>query len=155
METKKIRAAFSYVLSSIGHRIRRCNQLSVALFAEEVAPFGITTVQYAALAAIAAHDDIDATRLAAMIALDRSTVGAVLERLEDKEIISRHFASGNKRIKRLRVTARGRDLLVKADGAVHRSQDRFLDVLDPAERATLEGLLEKLISRHEELEEAV
>ena len=127
----------------------------MALFVEEVSAFGVTTVQYAALATIAAHEDIDATRLAVLVALDRSTIGAVLERLEAKGLITRHFGPGDKRSKRLRATSAGRALLETADGAVHRSQDRFLAVLDPSERATLLGILEKLVARHEELDEAV
>lgn len=155
MDLTKLGTAFPYVIASIGHRFRRCNQLSMALFAQEVSPLGVTTVQYAALAAIAAYEGIDATRLATLIALDRSTVGAVLERLEDKDLISRYFGAGNKRNKLLRATVSGRELLVRADGPVHRSQDRFLAVLDPVERATLLGLLDKLIVRHEDLDEAV
>ena len=142
-------------MDAIGHRIRRSHQLSVALFAEEVGEFGLTTVQYAALAAIAANADLDATRLAELVAFDRSTVGAVLERLEVKKLIDRHSRLNDKRIKLLRVTTLGRGLLIASDAAVHRSQDRFLAVLDPNERATLLQLLEKLISRHEELNDVV
>ena len=155
MASKRIEIAFAYVLQSIGHRIRRCHQLSVGLFGEEVAPFEITTVQYAALAAIVAHHDIDATRLADLVDFDRSTVGAVLERLELKGLITRHYGPNDKRIKLLRATALGRELLIKADVAVHRSQDRFLEVLEPHERETLLDLLQKLIMRHEALDEAV
>jgi len=151
----KVESAFTYVMGAIGHRIRRCHQLSVALFADEVGPFDVTTVQYAALASIANNEDIDATRLAALVAFDRSTVGSVLERLESKGLITRRYGPGNRRIKLLRVTARGRELLAASDAAVHRSQDRFLAVLDPIERATLLDLLEKLIDRHEERDEAV
>ena len=155
MPTKLLGSAFSYVMGAIGHRIRRSHQLSVALFAEEVGEFGVTTVQYAALAAIAANAEIDATRLAALVAFDRSTVGSVLERLEIKGLIDRHFGPTDKRIKLLRVTTLGRRLLEDADLAVHRSQDRFLAVLEPNERATLLELLEKLIRRHEELDETL
>jgi DNA-binding MarR family transcriptional regulator len=155
MPAKTLSSAFAYVMGAVGHRIRRSHQLSVALFAEEVGQFGVTTVQYAALAAIAANEDIDATRLAGLVAFDRSTVGAVLERLEAKGLIDRHFGPDDKRIKLLRVTTLGRELLITSDAAVHRSQDRFLAVLDPVERATLLQLLEKVISRHEELDEAV
>jgi DNA-binding MarR family transcriptional regulator len=155
MTAEQLAAAFSYTMGAVGHRIRRCHQLSVALFAEEVTPFDLTTLQYAALATIASHENMDATRLAGLLAFDRSTVGSVLERLEAKELITRHHGPGNKRIKLLRATARGREVLVAADDAVHRSQDRFLAVLNPIERATLLGLLEKLIARHEALDEAV
>src|ERR1700735_844482 len=155
MTVERIAAAFSYTMGAVGHRIRRCNQLSVALFAEEVSPFGLTTLQYAALATIASHENMDATRLAGLLAFDRSTVGSVLERLEARELITSNHGPGNKRIKLLRATTRGREVLVAADDAVHRSQDRFLAVLNPIERATLLGLLEKLITRHEALDEAV
>ena len=155
MASSRIDAPFAYVLRSIGHRIRRCHQLSVGLFVDEVSTFEVTTVQYAALAAIVANRDIDATRLAALVDLDRSTVGAVLERLEAKGLITRHYGSRDKRIKLLRATATGRELLVKADAAVHRSQSRFLEVLEPAERQMLLDLLQKLTTRHEALDEAV
>lgn len=146
---EQLATAFDYVMDAVGHRIRRCHQLSMALFNEEVGPYGITTIQYAALAAIATHDDIDATRLAALVAFDRATVGAVLERLESKGLIEREYRFHDKRTKRLHATPEGHALLLSADAAVHRSQDRFLDVLDPDERATFLDLLGTVISRHE------
>ena len=45
-----------------GHLIRRAQQVSTALFAEECGEFGLTSVQYAALAAIHENPDVDATR---------------------------------------------------------------------------------------------
>ena len=65
-----------------GHLIRRAQQIAVALFIEECAEFDLTPVQYAALVADQEHPGIDATRLSALIAFDRSTLGNVLERLE-------------------------------------------------------------------------
>ena len=65
-----------------GHLIRRVQQISSALFAEECGNFDLTSVQYAALVAIRANPQVDATRLSALIAFDRSTLGDVLERLE-------------------------------------------------------------------------
>ena len=146
---EQLGTAFDYVMDAVGHRIRRCHQLSMGIFNEEVGPYGVTTVQYAALAAIAVHDDIDATRLATMVAFDRATVGAVLERLESKGLIEREYRFHDKRTKRLHATAAAHALLGAADEAVHRSQDRFLAVLDPDERATLLHLLGTAIARHE------
>lgn len=67
-----------------GHLIRRAQQVSIAIFAEECAGLDLTSVQYAALSAIGAHPGVDATRLSTLIAFDRSTIGDVLERLESK-----------------------------------------------------------------------
>jgi len=65
-----------------GHLIRRAQQIAVAIFIEECAAFDLTPVQYAAMVAIQENEGIDATRLSAQIAFDRSTLGNVLERLE-------------------------------------------------------------------------
>ena len=59
-------------------------QIAVSIFVEECKAFDLTPVQYAALVAIHTHPGIDATRLSAVIAFDRSTLGNVIERLENK-----------------------------------------------------------------------
>ena len=136
------------MLAFAGHQIRRCNQIAVALFAEEVGAFEITPVQYAALTAIAETPDLDATRLAQIVAFDRSTVGNVLERLEDRGLINREYRRDDKRTKRLRITAEGRRVLDAIAPAVARSQARFIEVLSATERRQLQQLLAKLIERH-------
>ncbi len=73
-----------------GHLIRRAQQIAVAIFMEECAEFDLTPVQYAALAAIRENPGTDATRLSALIAFDRSTLGSVLERLEARKLVTRY-----------------------------------------------------------------
>jgi hypothetical protein len=50
-------------------------QIAVSIFVEECRAFDLTPVQYASLVAIHTHPGIDATRLSAVIAFDRSTLG--------------------------------------------------------------------------------
>ena len=141
------------MLAFAGHQIRRSHQIAVALFAEEAGPFEITPVQYAALTAIAEAPDCDATRLAAVVALDRSTVGNVLERLEGRALNSRAHRQHDKRTKGLRLTATGRALLDDIAPSIARSQERFIEVLSPDEQQQLCRLLSKLIRLHEADEE--
>src|ERR1700757_3798019 len=75
--------------SKPGHLIRRCQQIAVAMFLEETKGFDITPVQYAALVASGPHPQIDPPRLSHLIAFDRSTLGSVLERLEQKRLVAR------------------------------------------------------------------
>jgi len=105
-----------------GHLIRRAQQVHSALFAEECGGFDLTSVQYAALAAIRANPDVDATRLSALIAFDRSTIGDVLTRLEAKGWLVRHPSQQDKRVKLLRLSPAGGELLRKVDPVVHRVQ---------------------------------
>jgi DNA-binding MarR family transcriptional regulator len=148
MTPNRAAMSLSRLLEMPGHRIRRCHQLVVGLFMAEVGALDVTPVQFAALTAIAASPDIDATRLAAIVALDRSTLGLVLERLEARRLIVRRMGETDRRTKRMRVTNAGKTLIAKADPAVERSQERFLAVLEPAKRELLLGLLADLVTHH-------
>jgi DNA-binding MarR family transcriptional regulator len=107
-------------------------------------------VQYAALIAIRTHPGIDATRLSAVIAFDRSTLGSVIERLEAKSYIERKPAPEDKRVKLLHLTKGGANLLRDIMPAVDRVQARILQPLKPADRKTLLTLLEQLVDLNNE-----
>jgi DNA-binding MarR family transcriptional regulator len=128
-----------------GHLVRRSQQIAVALFMEETAAFGVTPVQYAALVAIGEQPDIDASRLSQLIAFDRSTLGHVVARLEAKGLIQRKGGGEDRRVKRLRITRRGKALLDRIESAVERAQQRILAPLAPAERRDFMALLTKLV----------
>ena len=134
-----------------GYLIRRAQQISTALFAEECAEFDLTAVQYAALAAIRAHPEVDATRLSALIAFDRSTIGGVLERLEAKGWVLRTPSAGDKRVKLLRLTLEGERLLRRVGPAVRRVQQRLLKPLAQPDRAALLRLLTQLADAHNDV----
>src|SRR5580692_6728504 len=84
-----------------GHMIRRVHQISTAMFAAECGRFDLTAVQYAALFTIGENPKGDATRLSDLTALDRSSLGQVLERLETKGWVLRSSSPGDKRVKLL------------------------------------------------------
>jgi len=117
-----------------GHLVRRAQQVSTAMFAEELADQDITSVQFMALAAVNEYDDLDATRLAEMIAFDRATIGDVVERLERKGLISRSRSRDDGRIKTLAITKSGQAMLAACSDAVKKVQKRFLAPLSPDER---------------------
>lgn len=128
-----------------GHLIRRAQQISTAIFQEECGRYDLTSVQYAALVGICENPGIDATRLSALIAFDRSTLGNVLERLEKKGLIVRDGTENDKRIKVVKLSPAGRALLNKVRPAVERVQERLLEPLRPADRAVLMRLLDELV----------
>jgi DNA-binding MarR family transcriptional regulator len=131
-----------------GHLIRRAHQIAGGIFAEDVAAFGITPLQYAALTAIRAFPGIDATRLSRTVAFDKSTLGLVLERLEARGLVRREAGANDRRTKRLELTTEGAQLLAAADPAVARSEKRILDPLPVAERAAFLRLLGAVVSGH-------
>jgi DNA-binding MarR family transcriptional regulator len=117
---------------------------------EECRAFDLTPVQYAALIAIHTHPGIDATRLSAVIAFDRSTLGSVIERLQAKDFVERKPAPEDKRIKLLYLTKPGAAILREIIPAVERAQARMLEPLKPTERKALMGLLVQLVDLNNE-----
>lgn len=140
--------------SKPGHLIRRAQQIAVAIFMEECAGFDLTPVQYAALVAIRENPGTDATRLSALIAFDRSTLGNVLERLEARKLVARYSSPEDKRIKLLKPTAAGSVLVKRAEAAVLRAQERIVAPLRPDDRTKLIELLAQLVDLNNEASRA-
>jgi MarR family transcriptional regulator, lower aerobic nicotinate degradation pathway regulator len=138
------------VYTAPGYLFRRMQQIAVAIFVEECKSCDLTPVQYAALVAIRNHPGIDATRLSAVIAFDRSTLGSVIERLEAKAYIERRPAADDKRVKLLHLTRPGAALLRDIMPSVDRAQARMLQPLKPAERKTLLALMTQLVDLNNE-----
>ena len=121
MPSKPANVTMDAVYTAPGYLFRRMQQIAVAIFMEECRAYDLTPVQFAALVAIHTHPGIDATRLSAVIAFDRSTLGNVIERLETKGYIERKPSSGDKRIKLLVPDQIGRGAAAR-DHALGRSR---------------------------------
>jgi len=150
MPNKSEPVTMDAVYAQPGYLFRRMQQIAVAIFVEECRAFDLTPVQFAALVAIHTHPGIDATRLSAVIAFDRSTLGNVIERLENKTYIERKPSREDRRVKLLYLTKSGAALLRDIMPAVERSQARILEPLKPADRKTLMTLLTQLVDLNNE-----
>jgi DNA-binding MarR family transcriptional regulator len=150
MPSKPNSITMDAVYTAPGYLFRRMQQIAVAIFMEECRSFDLTPVQYAALIAIHTHPGIDATRLSAVIAFDRSTLGNVIERLEAKKLIERKPSTEDKRVKLLYLTRAGAALLRDITPSVERAQARMLQPLRPADRKALMALLEQLVDLNNE-----
>jgi DNA-binding MarR family transcriptional regulator len=150
MPSKTVPITMDAVYTAPGYLFRRMQQIAVALFVEECKAFDLTPVQYAALIAIHTHPGIDATRLSAVIAFDRSTLGNVIERLEAKKLMERKPSPGDKRVKLLTLTKAGAALLRDIAPSVDRAQVRMLQPLKPADRKALLALLSQLVDLNNE-----
>src|SRR6202171_2348311 len=133
-----------------GYLFRRMHQIAFSIFFEECRDHDLTPVQFASLVAIHTHPGIDATRLSAVIAFDRSTLGNVIERLEAKLYIDRKPSREDKRVKLLYLTKTGIALLRDIMPSVDRAQARMLQPLKPADRKTLLALLTQLVDFNNE-----
>lgn len=120
-----------------GHLIRRLHQLSTQVFVQrtQAAGFDLTSVQFAALDAIAHHPGTDQATVAGLIAYDRATIGGVIERLEQKGWVDRVVSERDRRARELSLTPDGQRVLKALVPIVRALQDEILASLSDADRA--------------------
>ena len=118
-----------------GHMIRRLHQLSTQVFLQQVgaAGYNLTPVQFAALDALADRPGIDQARLAEAIAKDRATIGAVVDRLQQKGLLHRVVSGRDKRARDLCLTEEGERIVAELRPLVIALQADILPGLTPAE----------------------
>lgn len=137
-----------------GHLIRRCHQISVALFHQECAAYAITPQQYAVLRVLATHAGVDQITLAGLAAFNRTTAGELVARLEQAGFLKRQDGSDDRRVKVLFATKAGMKLIKDVDAGVRRVQERLLEPLAPAERHQFIAYLTRIASVNNELSRA-
>lgn len=131
-----------------GHMIRRLHQVQASLFADRTSPLDVPPVQFAALAMIEAHPDIDQASLSGAIAYDPVTIGGVIGRIEAKGWIIRRVDPSDKRSRLLRIEPAGREVLKKMLPGVNKTQEDLMSPLSPKEREAFVALMQKLLSAH-------
>lgn len=128
-----------------GHLIRRLHQLSTHVFLQRVgeAGFDLTPVQFAALDALAGSPGSDQASLALAVAKDRATIGAVVDRLEQKGLIRRVVSGRDKRARELSLTEEGANVIAALRPVVNALQTEILPGLSEAEYRRFVELADK------------
>ena len=131
-----------------GHLIRRLHQQSTQIFQARTqeAGFDMTSVQFAALDAIAEQPGIDQASLAATISFDRATIGGVIDRLESKGLVQRAVSESDRRARLLSLTRDGEKLLAACRPIVEALQAEILGALSRTERKAFLKLAHKALS---------
>ncbi|GLQ08275.1 transcriptional regulator [Devosia yakushimensis] len=135
-----------------GFLIRRLQQSAVAIFLRELSAAGhdLTPVQYAVLDKVAAKPGMDQATLARLVALDKVTLGGVVDRLLTKGLVARSVNPNDRRARLLALTEAGRDELERCQPAVDRAQQKILAGLSEDEQPQFLRLLTKLVDAKNE-----
>jgi len=131
-----------------GHYIRRLQQIAVGIFMDEMADMNVTPVQFALLFAASQETGLDQRTLAGRIGLDTSTIGAVIDRLESRELIERNVSPDDKRVRLLSVTPAGKKLLQAVMPAMLRAQERMLAPLPKADRSRFMAMVKRIVEEN-------
>lgn len=112
------------LLAAPGYVVRRLHQAYVAAWVRVVDP-QLTGPQFAVLTAVNAYPGAEQGSLASSVALDRSTMGSIVRRLEDRGLITRKIPAEDGRKRLLFLTDAGTTALRVADRRA-RALDRLL-----------------------------
>ncbi|MFP8781246.1 MarR family winged helix-turn-helix transcriptional regulator [Hydrogenophaga sp. RWCD_12] len=137
-----------------GYAIRRLHQISVGIFLQEAGEQGVTPVQYAALQVVGNQPGIDQRTLARTIALDTSTTGGVIDRLEARGWLERRMSPEDRRARQLFLTAAGEQALADTIPAMLRAQEQILAPLTERQRAEFMRLLMIVVTQNNDMSRA-
>lgn len=142
------------VFSMPGHLMRRCHQIAVATFIADCEPWDLTPLQFGVLGAVEKPGPQDQASLGGLLALDRTTVAAVVRNLEGRGLVRRRPSPTDGRAKIVEITPEGSSLLAACLDAALASQDRIVAPLNAEERAQLVHLLGKIARENNALSRA-
>jgi DNA-binding MarR family transcriptional regulator len=135
----------------LGYHLRRAQAAVFKDFGEVVgAEEGVTPGLFGMLQVIAANPGLAQSRLAEAMNVDRSTIVTVVDRLEDRGLVTRVPSRLDRRSHALHLTEAGRGALRRMEKLVVRHEAALTSVLTAEERETLIRLLVRLYERGDE-----
>lgn len=117
-----------------GHLIRRAYQISVAIFLEECRDFDLRLVDCAVLYGIHAMPETDQIGLSRAVAIDRSSIARVVDKLVGRGLIARRVSDEDRRVNRLSLTDEGNNIVEQIQPIVDEVNQRILEPLNKKER---------------------
>lgn len=128
-----------------GHLVRRAHQLQAAIFEKLAGKYGVTTTQHVVMTALYKHPAVEQATVAALVALDKVTVGEIIARLDTRGLVERARSAADGRVRILKLTPAGTKLLRRMQPAVRRSQALLLAPLTPAEKRQFLELMRRIV----------
>ena len=129
--------------------IRRMQMISTSIIAEAFEGENLSLSEWAVLTMIENHPDIDQSRLAEVVSIDRVNTGRLVDELESRGLVERHFDSADRRVWRLRCTRGGLQTRKRLLPRALASQDKLLSCLRAQDRKTFVDLMSQIVRANE------
>jgi DNA-binding MarR family transcriptional regulator len=133
------------VTASTGHLIRRAAQRYSAIWAD-LSPGDLTSPQFGLLALLDSEGELDQQTLGQRGALDKSTCGYLVDRMQRAGLVNSVTDPTNRRRKLISLTGAGRTRLREAAPLQQQVQAMALSELTEQDRLELNRLLTKMLS---------
>ncbi len=128
----------------LGFNIRLAHTAMYRDFAASLQELDLTQKQTATLWLIGANAGVSQAALAAQLNMDRATMMAIIDRLQDAGLVVRERSTSDRRRHELYLTPAGQRVLTKARAAIAKHEKRFTSKFTPAEMSALMSALRKI-----------
>jgi DNA-binding MarR family transcriptional regulator len=128
----------------VGYNLKRAYMVVQPAVQAALAPLELRILSFASLSMIVDNPGITPSRLAELLAMERSNVVGVIDELEARELVRRNRLETDRRRFALTATTRGRRLRDRAAVEIGKTEDCLLSRLDAGEQAQLVRLLNKI-----------
>ena len=145
---------FTRASTYAGHLLRRCHQISVALFIRNCEARELTQLQYVTLTALEEIGSLDQQPLGGMVALDRNTIALVVRRMAAMGWVVRQRNPEDRRYMLITLTDEGRQARRDAEADVRQTQEDLLSPLTAEQRAQFLRCLQLIADHNNEFSRA-
>jgi len=129
--------------------IRRLHMISTAIVAEAFEDEDMPVSQWAVLSMIDNHPEIDQSRLAEIVSIDKTNTGRLVDQLEAKGLVERRPNDSDRRVWMLRCTPLGHKTRKRLLPRALATQEMLLSCLEPAQRELFIDLMSHVVMANE------
>jgi DNA-binding MarR family transcriptional regulator len=129
-----------------GYLLKHARERLIALSAEGYARFGINGRELAVLTILAEGEPPSQLEAAQRLAIDRTTMVALLDELDAKDLVARSADPADRRRNIVVLTPRGRECLTGATAATDVAEQAFLAPLGSADGERLRQMLKAVVA---------
>ncbi len=138
------RADYGVLTELVGYRLRRAQAAVFSHFRDHIGADGITPGQFGVLVLIGANAGLSQSALAKALGIKRSTMVAVIDRLEQLGWVERVASVADRRSYALALSREGTEMLAQVTPLVRGHERNINSALNAKEKATLIELLDRV-----------
>lgn len=121
---------FGFVLSETARTFRK-------LLDRRLQPLGLSRAQWSVLAMLTHHDGLSQSQLAALLEIEKTTTGRLIDHLQERGWTERRPIPGDRRLWSIHLTEQARPLIAEAEQIVLATRMEALDGLSPLQQKAL------------------
>lgn len=146
MRVRASQAGVSDLRSHTGFWLRFVSNHVSHSFARKLVGSGVTVAEWVVLREMFDASATSPSAVAAATGLTRGAISKLIERLVQKDLVSREEAAGDRRFQDVGLTTAGRTLVPRLAALADQNDQEFFSQLTEAERERLVATLKKLVA---------